>query len=279
MVSDSSTLPSNISIAQNVFKTYKNSTKNKKYEEATKIKTGLIDLIENNIDTTAEGMRLFGRKLREDKHFLESILIFDAASTLSKKIENPENNLRMISFCVYEMMLTSQAMIEDRDLKVVVEDYVIRLMRDKLHDIRSTPSVSERWKCLQVSWVLAYIGLSQGLVDQLKGQEQTLREGLERMDEGFGENKVKHQVYGDLLHDLGHVCYKTSRYEEAASFFKQANDAHKAATDTDGDEEEKRKRHIELTLPQWKTLFPLSVKWLMWQHKIRKHYKSMSFHA
>jgi len=238
-------LPGNISVAQNFFKTYKNSIKSRKYEEATKIKTELTDLVENNIDTTAEDMRLFGIKLQEDKLFLESILIFDSASTLSKKIENPENKLEMIQFCVNGMMWTNKAMIGgDPDMKVVVKDYVIPLMYDKLHDIESTSSVSEQYKCLQVSWVLHYIERSQYLVDQLKESEQTLRDGLKRMHEVFGENKIKHQVYGALLNNLGAVCGKTSRYEEAASFYKQAIDAYKAATDYRGDEE-KRKRSIE----------------------------------
>jgi len=87
--------------------------KSKKYEEATKIKTELTDLIENNIDATANNMMLFGRKLRKDKRFLESILIFDSASTLSEKIENPENKLQMIQDCVHGMMLTNEVMIED----------------------------------------------------------------------------------------------------------------------------------------------------------------------
>jgi len=240
-------LPGNISVAQNFFETYKNSIKSRKYEEATKIKTELTDLVENNIDTTAVDMRLFGIKLRGDKLFLESILIFDSASTLSKKIENPENKLEMIQVCVAEMTLTNEAMIEeDPDMKVVVKDYVIPLMHDKLHYMESTSSVSEQYKCLQVSWVLHHIELSQGLVDQLKEREQTLREGLKRMHEVFGENKIKHQVYGSFLNDLGYVCYNTSRYEEAASFFKQAIDARKAATDYDGEEEE-RKRDIELS--------------------------------
>jgi len=207
LLSDSSALPSNISVAQNFFKTYKNFIKNRKYEEATKIKTELTDLVENNIDTTAEDMRSFGIKLREDKLFLESILILDSASTLSKKIENPENKLRMIQDCVAGMKNTNIAMIgEDPDMKVVVKDYVIPLMRYKLHDIDSTSSVSEQHKCLQVSWVLHYIEVSQCLVDQLKEREQTQREALKRMDEVFGENKIKHQVYGVFLNNLGVVC-------------------------------------------------------------------------
>jgi len=245
LLSDSAALPSNLSVAQNFFKTYKNSIKNRKYEEATKIKTELTDLVENNIDTTAEDMILFGIKLREDKLFLESILIFDSASTLSKKIGNPEKKLEMIRFCVAGMKNTNKAMIEeDPGMKVVVKDYVLPLMRYKLHCVESTSSVSEQYKCLRVSWVLHYIEFSQLLVDQLKEREQTQREGLKRMDEVFGENKLKHQVYGVLLNNLGYVCDDTSRYEEAASFFKQAIDAHKAAADYDGDEE-KRKRHIE----------------------------------
>jgi len=192
-------------------------------------------------------MRLFGTKLREYKLFLESILIFDAASTLSKKIEIPENKLKMIQFCVEGMRLTNQAMIgEDPGMKVVVKDHVIPLMHDKLHDIKNTSSVSEQWKCLQVSCVLYHIGLSQLLIGQLKEREQTLREGLKRMDEVFGENKIKLLIYGRLLHNLGFVCSDTSRYQEAASFFKQAIDAFKAATDYDGDEEQ-RKRDIELS--------------------------------
>jgi len=191
-------------------------------------------------------MRLFGIKLRGDKLFLESILIFDSASALSKKIENPENKLKMIRFCVAGMKNTNEAMIEeDPDMKVVVKDYVIPLMRYKLHYIEGTSSVSEQYKCLQVSWVLHYIELSQYLVDQLKEQEQTQREALKRMHEVFGENKIKHLVYGTLLNNLGVVCEYTSRYEEAASFYKQAIDAHKAATDFGGDEE--RKRDIELS--------------------------------
>ena len=247
MLLDSSALPGNISVAQNFFKIYKNFIKSRKYEEATKIKTELTDLVENSIDTTAEDMKLFGWHLREHKLFLESILIFDAASTLSKKIENPENKLEMIRFCVHGMMWTNLAMIwEDTDMKEVVKDYVIPIMYDKLHDIESTSSVSEQWKCLQVTVVLHHIGFSQYMVDQLKEEEQTLREGLKRMHEVFGENKIKHQVYGSLLNNLGRACRNTSRYEEAASFYKQAIDATKAATDYDGDEEG-RKRNIELS--------------------------------
>jgi len=66
------------------------------------------------------------------------------------------------------------------------------------------------------------------------------------MHEVFGENKIKHRVYGLLLNNLGAVCEDTSRYEEAASFYKQAIDAKKAATDYPGGEEE-RKRDIELS--------------------------------
>jgi len=129
---------------------------------------------------------------------------------------------------------------------VVVKDYVIPLMHDKLHDIESTSSVSEQWKCLQVSFVHHYIEFSQGWVDQLKERVQTLREALKRMDEVFGENKIKHRIYGHLLHNLGDACEETSRYEEAASFYKQAIDAKKAATDYDGGEEE-RKGDIEMS--------------------------------
>ena len=96
MLSDSSALPSNISVAQHFFKTYANSIKEGKYDEATKIKIELTQLIENNIDITVEDMRLFGKKLQKDKLFLESILIFDVASNLSKKIKNPEEKLKMI---------------------------------------------------------------------------------------------------------------------------------------------------------------------------------------
>ena len=170
MLSDSSALPGNISVGQNFFKTYKNLIKSRKYTEATKIKTELADLIESNIDTTALDIDSFGRQLQEDKLFLESILIFDAASTLSKKIKNPENKLKMIEFCVHGMMSTNQAMIEeDPDMKEVVKDYVIPLMHDQLHDIESTSSVSEQWKCLQMSLVLHHIEFSQRLVDQLEG--------------------------------------------------------------------------------------------------------------
>jgi len=82
------------------------------------------------------------------------------------------------------------------------------------------------------------------LVDELKEREQTQREGLKRMDEVFGENKIKYQTYGLLLNNLGVVCNMTSRHEEAASLYKQAIDAKKAANDYDGGEEE-RKRDIE----------------------------------
>jgi len=66
------------------------------------------------------------------------------------------------------------------------------------------------------------------------------------MNAVFCENKIKHRVYGYLLNNLGQMCEKTSRYEEAASFYKQAIDAKKCATDYDGDEG-KRKRNIELS--------------------------------
>jgi len=101
------------------------------------------------------------------------------------------------------------------------------------------------------------------LVDQLKESEQTLREGLKRMDEVFGENKIKHQIYGTLLHNLGVVCEYTSRYEEAASFYKQAIDAYKAATDYGGDEEE-RKGDIELSENNLR-IVQQKIKWLVTQ--------------
>jgi len=71
------------------------------------------------------------------------------------------------------------------------------------------------------------------------------------MDEVFDENKIKHRVYGVLLHNLGFVCSMTSRYEEVASFFKRTIDAAKAATDFDGDE--LRKRNMELSESNLKT--------------------------
>jgi len=150
-----------------------------------------------------------------------------------------------MKLCVEGMKSTNLEMIgEDPEMKVVVKDYVIPLMRVKLHYIESTSSVSEQWKCLQVSWVLHHIECSQGLVVQWKEAELT-REALKRMDEVFGENKIKHQVYGSFLNNLGVVCEVTSRYVEAASFFRQALDAWKGATDDDGDEDE-RKRDIAL---------------------------------
>jgi len=162
LVSDPSTLPSNISVVQYFFETYKYFIKSRNYEEATKIKTELADLIENNIDTTARDIMFFGKKLQEDKRFLESMLIFDAASTLSKKIKIPAEKMNIIRFCVLGMMWTSKAMIEeDPAMKVVVKDYVIPLMHYKLHDIESTSSVSEQYKCLHVSWILQHIEWSQ----------------------------------------------------------------------------------------------------------------------
>jgi len=244
LVSDSSALPSSIVAAQRFFKTYKNSTKSGRYHEASKIAGELTELIESNIDTTAEDMRLFGIKLLENKVFLESILIFDAASTMSEKIENSQKKLEMIQFCVAGMRDTNKAMIaDDSNMKVVVKDHVIPLMRDKLHRMKSTSAVSEQYKCLQMSWVLHYIEWSQCLVDQWKEREQTLREGVERSNEVFRQNKVKHWVYGLLFNNLGIVCEGTSRYEEAASFFKQAVDVYQAATDYY--DREDRKQHIE----------------------------------
>jgi len=187
------------------------------------------------------------KKLQKDKLFLESILIFDVASNLSKKIKNPEEKLKMIQFCVNGMVNINQAMNgQGRDKKMIVRGHVIPLMRGMLHDIESTSSVSEQYKCLKVSWILHFLEMSQWLVGQLKECEQTQREGLKRLNEAFGENKIKHRVYGHLLHNLGVVCHNTSRYEEAAWFYKQAIDAKKAANDYDGDEEG-RKRNIELS--------------------------------
>jgi len=64
------------------------------------------------------------------------------------------------------------------------------------------------------------------------------------MDEVFGDNKIKHQVYGTLLNNLGLVSLMTFRHKEAVSFFKQALGAFKAATDYD--DEEVRKYDTEL---------------------------------
>ena len=145
------------------------------------------------------------------------------------------------------MVNINQAMNgQGRDKKMIVRGHVIPLMRGMLHDIESTSSVSEQYKCLKVSWILHFLEMSQWLVGQLKECEQTQREGLKRLNEAFGENKIKHRVYGHLLHNLGVVCHNTSRYEEAAWFYKQAIDAKKAANDYDGDEEG-RKRNIELS--------------------------------
>jgi len=209
------------------------------------MKTELTDLIEKHIHAIAKDMRLIGIKLREDKLFLESILIFDAASTLSEKIENPVERLDMIRFCVQGMKDTNKAIISDNaNMKVIVKEYVIPLMRDKLHDIESTSSVSEQYKCLHVCRVLHYIQFSQYWVDQPKQWEQTLRDAKQRMDEVFGDNKIKHQVYGTLLNNLGLVSLMTFRHKEAVSFFKQALGAFKAATDYD--DEEVRKYDTEL---------------------------------
>jgi len=239
-------LPSSISVSQKFFKTYKKCTKNREYEEATKIKAELIHLIEKHIDTTAEDMRLFGEKLGDDKLFLESILSFDVASTLSEKVKNHEEKLEMIQFCVQGLMKTNKVMIEeDPDMMAIVKEYVIPLMHDKLHLMESTSSVSEQFMCLQVSCVCLYIGASHYLVGQLKEQGQLLREAIKRMDNVFGESKIKQHVYGTLLNNLGAVCLMASCYEEAASFFKQAIDASKTATDYDIEEE--RKEHIKLS--------------------------------
>jgi len=35
--------------------------------------------------------------------------------------------------------------------------------------------------------------------------EETVREALKRMHDVLGENKIKHQVYGSFLHNLGYV--------------------------------------------------------------------------
>jgi len=239
-------LTTEVSVAQDLFKNYTLSLKSKKYQEATEIKTELTQLIKNHVNTTAEDIRSFGVKLREDKLFLESILIFDAASTLSKKIKNPEKKLEMMKFVVDEIKETNREIIKyDAGMKLLVKDYVIPLMCDKLHYMESMSSVSEQYKCLQVSWVLRHIEWSQYLVDQLKEAEQTVREGLKRIDEVFGENKIKYRVYGVLLNNLGVACRMTSRYEEAISVYKESIVAFKAATDYA--EEEERKRHIELS--------------------------------
>jgi len=244
---DSSLFANNISVASKFLKNYKISLKKNKYKEATKIAKEFTELVEEHIDITARDVRWCGMRLREKKLYLESILIFDAASSLSKKIENPEEKLEMIRFCVQGMKRTNEEMIEDdAGMKVVMREYVIPLMRNKLSQVMTSSSVSKQYKCLEVSWVLHYIEWSHYLVDQLNEQEQTQREAIRGMDEVFGENKIKYWVYGVLLHNLGTVCHKTTRYEEAASFYKQAIDAHKAATDYD--DEEERKRNIELNI-------------------------------
>ena len=237
-------MASNIIDAAGLLKKYRNFTKSRKYKEATYIKTELTDLIKNHIDTTAQQVRLFGVKLRNDNLFLESILIFDSASTLSENIKDAEEKLKIIQFCVAGMMNANKLMIkDDAEMKVIVKEYVIPLMHGKLHYMESMSAVSKQYKCLQVSCVLHHIELSQGQVDQLKEREQTLREGLKRMDEVFGENKIKHLIYGALLNNLGVICLNTSRYDEAASFFRQTVITSKAATDYD--DEKKRKHDIE----------------------------------
>ena len=230
-------MSSYISAAPEFLENYKLSIENKQYGEATKITSELPQLIEKHTNTTADNLRLFGIKLQEDKRLLESILIFDAASVLSKKIENPEAKLEMVQFCVKGMRDANQAMVgEDPDMKVVVKDYVIPLMRDKLQQMENTLSVSEQYKCIQIVWVLLCIEYSQALVDQLKESEQTLHEGLKRMDEVFGQNKITYRVYGTLFHNLGWASLVASHFREAVSFYKQAIDVFKAATDYGGDE-------------------------------------------
>ena len=227
----------------------------------------MTQLIENNIDTTAKDMVLFGTKLQKEKLFLESILIFDAASTLSKKIENPEEKLQMIKHCVQRMKKTNEAMIEeDADMKVIAKEYVIPLMRFKLRQMEKTPTVKEQYKCLEVSWVHHYIEKSQGRVDQLKEREQTQRKAIKIMDEGFGENKGKHRVYGTLLNNLGVVCHNTSRHDEAASFYRQSIDAKKAAADYR--DEEARTRDIKLSVLNLR-LAQQKIKWLAVQQRQR----------
>lgn len=243
MLSGTSSLPINISAAPEVLKNYNISLKNKKFEEAKKATSELVQLMSKHIDTTAEDVRIFGEKLRDDKCFVESIMMFDASSILSEKINKPEEKLEKIEVCVYEMKRSNAAMIsDDVDMKVIVKGYVIPLMHDKLRKMERTSSVSEQHKCLQMTWVLHHIEFCHKLVDQLKECERTQKEGIQRMNQVFGQDKIKHRVYGHLLNNLGTLCHSTSRYDEAVSFYRQSIVARKAATDYR--DEEARKKDI-----------------------------------
>jgi len=241
LVSGSSALPGTVRDAPKLLKKCKTSLQTKKYEDATNVAAELTRLIGKYIDTTAEDVRLFGKSLRYDECFLESIVVLAVASALSKTIKNPAEKLQQVQICAGEIKNTNKAMIDDdANSKVIVKEYALPLMRGDLRHVENMTAASEQNRCLAESWILHRIELSLHLVGELPEQEQTLLDALKRMDEVFGQGKDKYQIYGHLLNNLGYVFHQTCRHEAAAWYFKQSASAVKVAIDYDDEKERKQ---------------------------------------
>lgn len=182
----------------------------------------------------------FGKKLLRDHDIVGSVAVFAAAATVCENGEQTAHSVQVITQCVEAMREANVAMVQDAScLKEIVKDFVIPLMRQKMLYIKSSSSVSEYHKCLNLASVFLDIAHCEGLSNQLNEQEQTLIEAKQTMDDVFGNLAVKQKIYGNVLNNLGCAYYHKSLFREAASFFEQAIEANKAATDF-GDEKRRK---------------------------------------
>jgi len=246
--SDISTLSRITGKATQLLIKYKNVLKQSDFEKAAEIKTELHALMKTQVDADPRNMRAFAENLREKKSYFKSLAVFDVAAVLSTDLKPPKESMSNMERCVQGMMSTCVQMLqEDATMKVLVRDHVIPLMRNALHLIDETRQASKKCRCLYMSWVLAHIEYSQFAAGLLEERERTLRKAISEMKDVFGSVVIKDhgRLFGRLVHNLGHVCQSTSRFNEAATLFTNAANAFKAAVDYT--EEQERERDLKIS--------------------------------
>ena len=207
---------------------YDEMVKEGNFEEALKFKTKISLLVKNRISATPEDVLHYGKTLRQNKRFTKSFAIFDVACELSEKQETPNKCLETIKLCVREMMVSSQILIaNDGTAEKIVRKHVIPLMHENVSQMENILNADEKCQTFEVSTALHYIDWCENLVG-MEQREKTLQTAVERMKATFKNNFSDEQslLFGALLHNSGKVCESDSRPEEAASFYKQAMQAH-----------------------------------------------------
>lgn len=250
--SDAVSLPESVEEVPLLLMNYKISMKTENYDGARAIMRDLIQIVEDRIDVAPNEVQFFGIELQRKKLFLEAIAVLEVAMAMFEKHPLPETKINSVRWCLRCLSDTNIEMIRGvSSMKEVMKHYTIPLMREMCSHMEDTASLSELYKCLEVSWALYYIQYNQGLVDDERHQEQALRKAIADMGNVFGNFVGRNRVYGALLYDLGSVSVRNSRFEEAAALFKQALDAHNTATDWENEEEKKTNiKRAEISL-EW----------------------------